>query len=190
MRYSITLANPDYEIVSLSESKDDLEILQTETRHDNKITSYIQGATNDAENFTCQLFAQRAITINLDYLKQYISLPVHPIESIDSVTYFDSNNALQVLSSSDYESDLNAFSPLLRVTSIPKTKNRLNAVQINVIAGYKSNDITPTADLVPSAIKKAVRFKVYQDFINRGGSEESVRMSFENLLYPYRHTKL
>ena len=191
MRFSINVTSePSYNPVTLSECKESLEILGTETRHDAKINNYIAMATSQAEDFTGQYFAQRTATVYLDKFVEYIRLPVHPILNIVSITYYDTSNNLQTLATTDYEADLYAMPPLVKITTFPSIKSRLNAVQINLTLGYPSDDSPESADKIPSSTKKAILFKVYQDFLSRGDETEQVKKAFENLLYTKRFTKV
>ena len=191
MRFSINVTSePNYKPVTLEDCKKSLEILATETRHDSKISDYIDMAISQAENFTGQYFAQRTATVYLDKFIEYIRLPVHPLTAVESITYYDGDNTLQTLATTDYEVDLYASPPLIRITEFPSTKARLSAVQINLTVGYPSNNSPVNADKIPSAIKKAITFKVYQDFLNRGDEDEQINRAFEALLYNYRFTKV
>ncbi len=191
MRFSVNVTSqPTYKPVTLAECKESLEILESETRHDFKISNYLDMAISQAENFTGQYFAQRTVTINYDAFQEFIRLPVHPLTSVDSIKYYDSDNALQTLSTDDYEVDLYALPPLIRITTFPSVKARLNAVEINVTAGYPSNNSPIGSDKIPDAIKKGITFKVYQDFLNRGDEDPRIQESFEALLYHYKFTKV
>jgi hypothetical protein len=58
------------------------------------------------------------------------------------------------------------------------------------VCGYESGTSPVSADKIPSAIKKAITFKVYQDFLNRGDDEDKIQRAFDNLLYNYRFTSV
>lgn len=80
-----------------------------------------------------------------------IWVPRCPVQTIDSIKYWDSNNVQQTLDPSSYIADL--ISEPSRVmpapgTSWPSTFNRPNAVEVRFTAGYGADGTT-----VPAGIK-------------------------------------
>ena len=191
MRFSINQTSvPAYNPVTLADCKKFLEISDTETRHDLMITNLINGATSRAENYTKQLFAQRLVTINSDFFQEFVYLPINPIVSLDTIKYYDSDDVLQTMATTDYDVDIYDKPPLIKIKVFPSIKNKLNAVQFNVTAGYTSGNSPIGSDMIPDAIKEAIKFNVYQTFMNRGEETEGIIRAFENLLYNYRTIKL
>lgn len=109
-----------------------------------------------------------------------------PLISVDSVTYYDANNALQTLASTSYESDIYSSPPRFKLKTIPVVYDRMNALQVNFTCGYSS------AANVPEPIKQAMYFIIGHHYENRqdvvtGTQVNEIPKSSEYLLEPYRN---
>lgn len=135
--------------------------------------TYIQTLITAAREL-CEAFTRRAFltTHFLAYLDAFpkaadtIVLPRSPVASVDSIKYYDADNALQVLAASTY--DVDTRSEPARITlaygaSWPSEYDRLNAVEIAFTAGYGA------ASDVPQAVKQAVLVTVADWYLNREG---------------------
>jgi uncharacterized phiE125 gp8 family phage protein len=94
-----------------------------------------------------------------------------PIKTISSITYYDSTDTLQTLSSSLYQTDLVSENCPPRIEPIsgqswPSTYDRYNAVTITFTAGYGS-----TRESVPLGIRHAILMVAADWWANR---EETV----------------
>lgn len=115
-----------------------------------------------------------------------LRLPLGPVSSIDTITYFDDENAQQTLPDSIYtlRSDaLGAFVDLKPDQAWPSVYNRADAVSVTFIAG------TAAAD-VPAAIKAAIMLLVshwneHREAAIEGGVSE-LPMGVAALIAPYR----
>lgn len=180
MRYSVTTTQPTYYPATLAECKDALEI--DGTAHDDKIQIMLEAATNEAESYTGAMFAQRTAIVSYDDVVTYYRLPVYPIRAIDSVDYMSG----LYTAFTDYEADLNDVPPLVWFKSLPSADDALNRVRFTLSVGYGSDNSPADADLIPSAIKQAIIFHVYQNFLTRGELSDEARNTFRNMLHPYR----
>lgn len=169
--------------VTIAEAKDVLEII--DDRHNAKIQMMIAAATSKAENRTGQILSKKKYILNMDnaFIGQKIKSPIHPLLSIDSITYLQDGNTL-TLAIAEYEYDIHAFPPFVKILTMPSYDMVTNAIKINVTAGYQS------MSLIPADIKQAILFHVYQSFLNRGADEDIVDETFNNMLTPYRYIKL
>jgi uncharacterized phiE125 gp8 family phage protein len=109
-----------------------------------------------------------------------------PIISIDSVTYYDVNNALQTLSPSLYETDIYGNPARFRLKSIPSVYDRMGALIVNFVCGYTN------AAAVPQAIKQAMLLIIGHLYENRqdvvtGTQVNEIPMASRYLLEPYRN---
>lgn len=109
-----------------------------------------------------------------------------PIISIDSVTYYDVNNALQTLSPSLYETDIYGNPARFRLKSIPNVYDRMGALIVNFVCGYTN------AAAVPQAIKQAMLLIIGHLYENRqdvvtGTQVNEIPMASRYLLEPYRN---
>jgi len=176
MRYSVTTTTPDYYPVTLAQCKDVLNI--SDTAHDDKITIMLQAATNEAENFTGAMFAQRTVTLYFEDVVAYYRLPVYPVRAIDSVEYLSTTYT----AFTDYE----AAPPLVRFKSLPSVDDTIVPIKFTLSAGYPSGTSPASADQIPDAVKQAIIFHVYQSFISPGEMSGDAQRTFWNMLSPYR----
>lgn len=112
-----------------------------------------------------------------------VQLPMGSLQSVESVKYYDSDDVLQTVSTSDYYVD--TLKARVRFTTLPDLQDRPNALEINYTAGYGD-----AATDVPEPIITAVRYLVTQFFENRipvvvGTSTAPMPMTAEYLLLPY-----
>jgi uncharacterized phiE125 gp8 family phage protein len=109
-----------------------------------------------------------------------------PIISIDSVTYYDVNNALQTLSPTLYETDIYGNPARFRLKSIPSVYDRMGALIVNFVCGYTN------AAAVPQAIKQAMLLIIGHLYENRsdvltGTQINEMPLASRYLLEPYRN---
>ena len=109
-----------------------------------------------------------------------------PLISVDSVQYYDANNALQTLSAASYEADIYSSPPRFKLKTIPVVYDRMNCLQVNFTCGYSS------AANVPEPIKQAMYFIIGHHYENRqdvvtGTQVNTIPQSSEFLLEPYRN---
>jgi hypothetical protein len=72
-------------------------------------------------------------------VREYIELNKSPLISVDSVQYYDAENALQTLNANQYERDIVGDPCRIRVPSWPTVYDRMNAVCITFTCGYDYN---------------------------------------------------
>ena len=119
-----------------------------------------------------------------------ITIPLPPLQTIDSIKYYDQDGVKQTLSPSAYIVD-NVSEPA-RVTPAPNTtwpstQNRVNAVEVSFTAGYDDS-----GDLVPKGIKAWMLMHISDKCENDAAVVMGVRGSVEThpyvdrLLDPYR----
>lgn len=129
---------------------------------DSQISSLIRGITLAAEHETGRGFIHQDWRVSLDAFDGAIRLPYAPLVSVTSVKYYNADNVLQTLPSSEYQVD-DASEPgrILPAAgkSWPATFARVNAVTVDYQVGYGA-----THEAVPANIKDyilgvlAVRF--------------------------------
>jgi uncharacterized phiE125 gp8 family phage protein len=100
---------------------------------------------------------------NRNDMVRAIRLYKAPVMSISSVKYYDTSNALQTVSASDYYFTDEVVPELRFVPTFvtPTTFNRPDAVRIEYVCGYAPSDPTPTTQAeyaanVPSPLKDAI----------------------------------
>lgn len=119
-----------------------------------------------------------------------IAIPLPPLQTIDSIKYYDPNAVLITLDPSQYFVD--SVSEPARVTpapgaSWPSTLNRANSVEVRFTAGWDSTGL-----LLPNGIRAWMLLRICDLFENREavvmGARGAVAIHpyIERLLDPYR----
>jgi uncharacterized phiE125 gp8 family phage protein len=118
----------------------------------------------------------------------YFDLPVPPVQSITSITYYDADNAEQTLSTGVYR--LTAQNDSARVDLVdgqswPVTYSRTDAVTVTYVTGYGNAGTD-----APEGIRMAARLLVSHWYDNRSAVTErgavEVPMAVKFLLAKYR----
>lgn len=119
-----------------------------------------------------------------------LRLPLAPVQSIDSVTYYDADNAQQTLASSVYQLFVDGEGPFLDLKpdqDWPVSYARDDAVSVTFVAGYGD-----AAD-VPVSIRQAILLMVGAWYENREdvvigtiATQLPRSAAADNLLSPYR----
>lgn len=106
-----------------------------------------------------------------------IVIPLPPLQTVDSIKYWDANGVQQTLDPSTYIVD-NVSEPA-RVTpavgtSWPSTLNRVNAVEVRFTAGYGADGTT-----IPAGIKQWMLMRITDAFENREAVVMGIRGTVE-----------
>ncbi len=94
-----------------------------------------------------------------------LRLPLEPVQSVSSVTYYDSDNVLQTLATSFYNLHTDAIGPriVLKPDQFwPSTYKRDDAVSVTFMAGYGADETA-----VPEGIRHAILMLVAHWYRNR-----------------------
>lgn len=119
-----------------------------------------------------------------------IAIPLPPLQTMDSIKYYDPNGVLMTLDPSQYFVD--SVSEPARVTPAPgvawpSTLNRANAVEVRFTAGWDSTGL-----LLPNGIRAWMLLRICDLFENREAVVMGARGTvathpyIERLLDPYR----
>jgi uncharacterized phiE125 gp8 family phage protein len=190
---------PAFDPISLSEAKAHCRV--TSTDEDGLLVGYILAARQYVENETCK----RLITQTLDYTIDYdwpckfvrgcyesrIEFPIGPVQSVTSISYIDSNGAIQTLSTSDYvlrnagvamQSGDAYIEPAYGVTW-PSVRWQGAAIIVRFVAGWDLSN-------VPNPLMQAMRMLLAHATENReavvNGSFTEVPLGVESFLSSYR----
>jgi hypothetical protein len=177
---SVTAERTSPQPVSLSEAKDQLGYAQADTTSDTRISRLIVAATEQFEHDTQQATTLKTITEKLPMFP----LPTwraytRPIDSVDSITYFDSNNDVQTLDPSEYSVDL----PNRKIYSavgfdFPSTYVRWDAVTISYTAGQS----------IPVEISKQailMQVDIMEELRGTTKEKDAATRAYENLVIRY-----
>jgi uncharacterized phiE125 gp8 family phage protein len=193
-----TITPPGADPLSLAEAKAHLRV--TSTDEDGLIAGYILAAREFVENDT----HLKLITQTLDYtiddgwpcvmvngrLKTRIEFPVKPVASVSSVSYVDTNGAVQALSSDQYVLRNNGpvhFIEPAYGAAWPDVRSQTAAITVRFVAGWELS-------AVPNPILQALRLLVSHQYENRepmniGNIVTPIDLAVEAFLSPYRFTR-
>lgn len=142
---------PATQPVTLSEAKAQLRVDGVDD--DAYILSLIATATADVEEMTDRPLITQTWALSLKHPHYRVYLPKTPVQSIDSITYFDRDEVSQTATVADFH----LFSDIYRAWVEPKDDkdwpdvfNRPDALTITFIAGYGA------AAAVPVEVKHAI----------------------------------
>jgi len=181
--------------VSLAEAKAHLRV--TEADDDALIGSLVQAVTARLDGWSGIL--GRALvtqTWRQDYQEfprgDVLRLPLHPVQSVTSVTYIDAAGATQTLSASLYRFAVDALGPAIVLDDDavwPVTDERPAAVSVMFVCGTAPSQ-------VPGAIKAAMLlmigdlYRFTESAVSGSVGEVPMPVSVQALLEPYRRVGL
>lgn len=151
MQYTIDTttpaANPG---IVLEDAKRQLRILDTDD--DYEIEQMVLAAIDYVERLTHCYFITQTLTLKtacFPATADPMVIPIVPVTAINSIKYFDGDNAEQTWNSSNYFGVFNSWSPAQVVVAdnavYPPTYSRPDAVQIELVAGHATHfDVRPS----------------------------------------------
>lgn len=179
--YSRVITGPEVEPID----RDDIAKLNLKlddgTTEDALLDIIIQAAREDIEQKTGRSLITQEREIKLDYFPCYDSIYIThgPVQTVDAVKYFDSDDEEQTLDDDLYWVD--THSTVARVViknSWPSTKTRPNAVTVEYTAGYGDS-----ATDVPGPLKSACLIATAWLYENR---DQVVPPELvDSLIFPY-----
>lgn len=137
IKRSVSVASPATEPITLTTAKKHLEIAQGDDSHDTHVQDLISEARAIWEHDTQQLLESRQVVEKLDCWPDCDwRFYYRPVESINSITYYDESNALQTLDASVYSLDgPNRQLHLAVDQSWPSIESRWDAITITYTCG-------------------------------------------------------
>ncbi len=160
-------SGPSVEPVSRAEAKKQLELASADTTHDSAIDDYIIAAREQVEHDIGYAMITQTYTLSLTTFPKKngpIRIPIRPIQSVASVTYYDTSNAQQTLATTVY--GLDAARRLLFVKydqEWPSITEQHNGIVVTLTAGYGG-----TAATVPRLLRQAMLLQIAKWFQHRG----------------------
>ncbi len=157
---------PAVEPVSLSEAKVDLRVDHDDD--DTLIAALITAARMEAEGLARRAFISQTLELSLTNwpVDGYIRLPLPPVASVTSITYYKDDNTSATMSSSDYIviTDVDpAVIALAKDKTWPSDALRTVApIRVRYVAGYGA-----TAASVPERYRALVRSLVLVRYESR-----------------------
>ena len=177
---------PASEPVSLAEAKDHLELSASDSTHETKLTRFLQAARERVEADTNYAMISQTYTLTLDaFPTDAIEIPLRPMTSVSSITYFDADNAEQTLATSVYATDLARRIVHLKYDQEwPEVIDARSAVTVTFAVGYSS------ASAVPDLFKQLILVQVALMFEDRGDLTKKTHWetAYERLLNPVKRS--
>lgn len=175
----ILLQETGNELLTLSDIKTHLRLDGND--YDNILTPLIKTSRQIGEKITSRDFIAKRWKTYIDTFPscEGIELRKCKLASIESIQYYDENNALQTLSSSDYYITDEAFYSSIFIKadkSFPNTYNRKQAVIITFATSYPD---------FPQALKQAMLSVCTYLFENAGDCIDVKTSQFKSLFFPY-----
>lgn len=153
------------EPITLAEAKKQLEIATDDAAHDVHIQALIEMAREVVEDDTGVILNSRSVVEKYPYFPNCFQLRHRMVNSITSITYYDSANASQTFASGDYSTDLaNGVVLVDYDATIPATYDRWDAVTVTYSAGY-------TQTTCPKKFKQMLKLLVGYYFERRNMTE-------------------
>jgi uncharacterized phiE125 gp8 family phage protein len=149
--------------VSLTEAKSHLKV--DTTADDTYITSIIKAATQLSEEYTNRFFIDTVIEQTCSDFAQLQTLFKSKVSAVAHVKYYDSDNSLQTLSATIYDTQLKYEPSQIQLAddkSFPEITKRNDAVVARYTVGYGS-----AASDVPEIIKQAILLTIGNFYQNR-----------------------
>ena len=185
---TVTVAPTNYPI-SLQDVKRNIGITIDDDSQDLSIFESIKSLTNWIEEYLNRSLITRTLTLDFDELEDDLVLAGEPIQTITSITYYDTTNTQQTLSTDYYALDTSSAVANIYLKygySWPAHLEYRNSVTVTYIAGYGD-----TAASVPEAIRKAMLIIMdnwlrYQATSASGLPISTIPYAAEQLLRPFR----
>lgn len=140
MQYKLISSSPLLPL-TLQEAKDHLRVI--DTYDDSTIVALIQAAANTVQNYTWRPLVEQQWQLLVDYeealAKDEFILTKTPVLSISKVEYYNANNTLTELPTTDYEADASGDPARVKITKRPTVYNRYNTLIITFTCGYVAN---------------------------------------------------
>ena len=160
--YQVITAATSYP-VSLTEAKSHLKV--DTTADDTYITSIIKAATQLSEEYTNRFFINTVIEQTCSDFAQLQTLFKSKVSAVAHVKYYDSDNSLQTLSATIYDTQLKYEPSQIQLAddkSFPEITKRNDAVVARYTVGYGAS-----ASDVPEIIKQAILLTIGNFYQNR-----------------------
>jgi uncharacterized phiE125 gp8 family phage protein len=205
-QYERTVA-PTVNPITLEEAKRQLRYEDTD--YDTEIGELVDIATQHMDGpfgVLGRAIVTQTWTIKTDFpsragVNGAIPIKLGYLQSVESITYRDSNDEIQTLASSAYAvitGERGCVYPVGGLSWPETANNRLQPVTITVVVGYPSDGTSPASAAlvanIPAGIKQALKLHVSHMFEIRdivlmgGGSVAEVTMSYDSLIAPHRIT--
>jgi len=162
-------------------------------QNDDHFARLMTASRMDAESRTNRAFIEQTLRMSGPSCRYAVSsnahgiqLLRHPIIAIESVSFYDTSNALQVVADTDYYVTDDGFLRFGPSYTYPSLYAREDAFRIQYRAGYITGE-SPSEPNVPEPIKQAILIGVELNWSPLTPDErEAMEKARDALLAPYR----
>ena len=103
---SAILTPPTVEPITLQQARSQCNLSPSDTAHDDKLILLMQAAREQWENDTDTAVMEQTLTMTLPYFPLEIHLQKRPVQSIVSITYYDTLDTLSTVPTNIYSLDI------------------------------------------------------------------------------------
>jgi len=174
----ITITEPASEPVTTAEAKDHCRIVISDD--DAYVDALVAVARKIIEQRSGMRLIAQTVELRSDTWDELTDAPrsrgvyiiplnVAPVSAVDSVKYYDPDDADTTWSSSNYWTDLSSVPSriqLKNVSNLPSINERIGNIRIRLTAGYAN------AAAVPEHFKTAIKLLVHHWYDNRSAVDE------------------
>ena len=172
----INIVSPSEEPVTLAEAK--LYLRVDNIDEDTLINQIIKTARISAEKYIGKSLITQQWRLSFDkYAPMEVYLRRGPIQTVDSVKFFDKNSNETILSSNQYSLSVDNRKLIFEITPLS------NSIEINYTAGYG------LSASVPNDIKQGMLIHIAQLYENRPFNTALQNRS-RDLYFPYKELRL
>ena len=182
------VSGPDCEPVTIGEAKAHLRLDITDD--DELLSGYILAARSWVEGQTHRALAGQTWDYSIDFAwpykfgRQWIELPLSPVQSVTSITYIDSGGVERTLAAGDYQAICRTNSSYIVPAygkTFPAVRGQPAAITVRFVAGYAE---------APSELKQAIMLLAGHFYENREAASAKalieVPLTVEAMISPYR----
>lgn len=165
-------------IVTLAMAKKQLHIEESYTEEDDLITTYIESAVTEAENYIGGHILQKDLEYKLDQVQNPFVFEAFPFKEISEVKYFKKDGTEETMPATDYSlTKLNDKVFQIRFKQVPEIANQWDAMTIKAVVGMAS---------VPKPIYEGILLMVSDMYERREDRVEVPLTAAISKLRPYK----
>jgi uncharacterized phiE125 gp8 family phage protein len=188
---SILLNGPAVEPLALAEAKAYLRVETSD--EDETIAALIAAARLHVEAQTRRALITQSWRLTLDAWPECgrVTLRPAPLQSLSAARVYDANNVAHALDLQNFVPDLAASSINFASWAVAQPERAASGIELDVVCGYGDG-----AEVVPEALRQAIRLLVAHWYENRGlvvpgaMSLASLPSTAAALIAPYRMVSL
>lgn len=191
MLLPVRTSAPAARLISLADAKAHLRVDGTD--EDDLISSLILAAESYLDGYNGVLgraLITQTWAESRPWFDYRIALRLTPVQSISSVTYYDSDNVSQTVSSDVYRLHTSGTGPYLVEVdgqSWPgATKSRDDAVTVTYVCGYGDAASDVPAPIITAAKLLVAHWFEYRGVVAQGSVSQPLRYAVDSLVAPYR----